>query len=261
MNATSPLKVAVVIPARFSSTRLPGKPLAEIGGRAMICHVYDRAVAAGVGEVVVATDDSRIRQVVEAGGGRVVMTRHDHPSGTDRVAEAARSLPVDVVVNVQGDEPFLDPEMVRRVVEPFAQGAVMATLAHPLQSWSEFLDPNVVKVVCNRRGEALYFSRAPVPFPRDLLSGSGSVAAVPAAAPEGVLRHIGIYAYRADFLQTLASLSPTALERVEKLEQLRVLEHGHPIRVVPVSKALPGVDTPDDLERARNLYRKGSGGI
>ncbi|MBF0401497.1 MAG: 3-deoxy-manno-octulosonate cytidylyltransferase [Magnetococcales bacterium] len=242
------MPVVVIIPARFASSRLPGKPLLDLGGKPMIRHVYERAMQAAVAAVWVATDDRRIFEVVQGFGGRVVMTSSAHLSGTDRVAEAARAVvPAGaIVVNVQGDEPLLEPALIDQVAAPLRQDAavVMATVAQPLYDLSAGQDPNCVKVVCDRQGFALYFSRLPIPFERD----AGSVV-------RPLLRHVGLYAYRGDFLQTFAVLAPTELEQRERLEQLRVLEHGYRIRVVVVEgggEAI-GVDTPADLQRVRAL--------
>lgn len=236
--------IAVIIPARFASSRLPGKPLLDLGGKPMIRHVYERAMQAAVAAVWVATDDPRIFEAVQGFGGRVVMTSPDHPSGTDRVAEAARGLGATIVVNVQGDEPLLDPQMIDQVTAPLrADPAIpMATVAHPFSDPDEARDPNVVKVVCDCRGFALYFSRLPIPFDREGPGESGLF-----------LRHVGLYAYRADFLQTFSRLPPTPLEQRERLEQLRALEHGHAIRVVRVERGAIGVDTPADAERVRRM--------
>jgi 3-deoxy-manno-octulosonate cytidylyltransferase (CMP-KDO synthetase) len=237
-------RVFVVIPARFAASRLPGKPLAMIGGRPMIEHVYRRAAAArGISGVLVATDDARIAQAVEAFGGRAVMTRPDHVSGTDRIAEVAAALSCDLVVNVQGDEPLLAPEAIEEAAAPLlADPSIpIGTLAGALAD-DDAPNPHVVKVVVDQRGFALYFSRAPIPYRRD--------ADAPRAS---VYRHIGLYVYRRECLLALAALRPTPLERAESLEQLRALEHGHRIRVVETSRASVSVDTPDDLERVRRL--------
>ncbi|MEO5355273.1 MAG: 3-deoxy-manno-octulosonate cytidylyltransferase [Magnetococcus sp. XQGC-1] len=237
--------IVVIIPARFASSRLPGKPLLDLGGKPMIRHVYERAMQADVAAVWVATDDPRIFAAVQGFGGRAVMTSPDHHSGTDRVAEAARGLGAAIVVNLQGDEPLLDPRLIDLVAAPLrADPAIdMATVAHPFCDPDEVRDPNVVKVVCDRRGFALYFSRLPIPFDRDDQGLAGLR-----------LRHVGLYAYRSDFLQTFSRLPPTELEQRERLEQLRALEHGYAIRVVPVESGVAvGVDTPDDAERVRAL--------
>jgi 3-deoxy-manno-octulosonate cytidylyltransferase (CMP-KDO synthetase) len=233
-----------IIPARFESTRLPGKPLALIHGKPMIQHVYERtAEARGVERVIVATDDERVRAVVRGFGGEAVMTDAGHVSGTDRIAEVAAGLAADIVVNVQGDLPHLDPAMVTTAAAPLQadSGLPMATLCTPITDDGEWRNPNVVKVVVNADGMALYFSRSPLPHHRD---------EVPAGSVLGQ-RHIGLYVYRRDFLLTFAGLQPTPLERAERLEQLRALERGYRIRVVEVEKAAIEVDTPQDLERAR----------
>lgn len=247
----------VVIPARYASSRLPGKPLADIGGRPMVLHVLERALQAGAESVVVATDDARVQQAVEAAGHQAMMTSPAHQSGTERLVEVAETLgwPDDaLVVNVQGDEPLIDPALIREAARQLVlhDDAVMATLAHPIHDHADFVNPNVVKVVADQAGYALYFSRAPIPWPRD------AFAAQQAMPHElGALRHIGLYAYRAGFLRTYAGLAPSPLERFEMLEQLRVLWHGYRISlgVTPAAPA-PGVDTPEDLERVRALFAK-----
>ncbi|MBF0625953.1 MAG: 3-deoxy-manno-octulosonate cytidylyltransferase [Magnetococcales bacterium] len=252
--------IAAIIPARFAATRLPGKPLLEIAGKPMIQHVCERvARAARLDRVLVATDDSRIVAAVQAFGGEVVLTSPHHQSGTDRVAEAARTLQADLVVNVQGDEPLLDPAAIDLATASLLADPTlpMGTIAHPIEHPADLLDPNVVKVVRDRRGCALYFSRWPIPYQRDPF-GAPLPGAVPApeswaAWPARPLRHVGLYVYRADFLQTFARLVPTPLELSERLEQLRALEHGHPIRVVETGPMGPGVDTPADLARIREL--------
>ena len=242
--------VIAIIPARFESTRLPGKPLALIHGKPMIQHVYERTAAArGVERVIVATDDERIRSAVRDFAGEVVMTDPRHASGTDRIAEVAETLDAEIVVNVQGDLPYLAADMVERAVAPMLDDASipMSTLSTPITALEEWRNPNVVKVVCDENGFALYFSRSPIPYRRD------------ADANTGVLgqRHIGLYVYRRDFLLTFAGLQPTPLEHSEKLEQLRALERGFRIRVVEVEKAAIEVDTPQDLERARAVAAHG----
>jgi len=245
----------VVIPARYASSRLPGKPLADIGGRPMVLHVLERALQAGAESVVVATDDARVQQAVEAAGYQALMTSPDHQSGTERLVEVAETLgwaDDTLVVNVQGDEPLIDPMLIREAARQLVlhDDAVMATLAHPIHDHADFINPNVVKVVGDEAGYALYFSRAPIPWPRD------AFAAQQAMPHEfGALRHIGLYAYRAGFLRTYASLVSSPLERYEMLEQLRVLWHGHRISlgITPTAPA-PGVDTPEDLARVRSLF-------
>ncbi len=249
MSRTAPF--IVVIPARYGSTRLPGKPLRLLGGQPLIRRVAMRALELGAAEVVLATDDARIAAAVEGLDLRVVMTRRDHASGSDRLAECAQRCAWEdqrIVVNLQGDEPFVPAGAVHDVVAALAADtAPMATLAAPLVSATEWFDPGVVKVVCDTQGRALYFSRAPLPWARDALAqGRGTL---PAGVP--LLRHIGLYAYRAGFLRRFAGLPSTPLERAEALEQLRALEHGHAIRVAIATSAFPpGIDTPEDLTRA-----------
>jgi len=239
------MKVIVGIPARFASSRFPGKPLAMLAGRPMIAHVVEKAKQANVGEVLVATDDARIAEAAASAGARVCMTHSDHASGSDRLAEALAELDCDVVVNVQGDEPMIDPAAIRAVLEPFATqpDLPMATLAHPIRDDFELQDANAVKVVCDARGHALYFSRAPIPYLRN------EAAATP-------LKHVGLYAYRRDFLLHYSSLTPSPLEQAEQLEQLRVLHHGHAIAVTVGDFHCIGIDTPADLARAEALLNK-----
>ena len=236
-----------IIPSRFHSTRLPGKALALIGGRPMVCHVAERTRRArGLARVIVATDDARIAQAIVATGAEAVLTRADHPSGTDRLAEVARSLEAAIVVNVQGDLPLLDPGMVEGLVARMtAEPALpMATLVTALHDEVEWRSPHVVKAVVGGDGRALYFSRSPIPFDRDGRRAAGE--------PFG-WRHVGMYAYRRDVLLRLAALPPSPLERREQLEQLRALENGIAIGVVEWTAAEPliEVDTEADLERAR----------
>jgi 3-deoxy-manno-octulosonate cytidylyltransferase (CMP-KDO synthetase) len=241
-------RVVVIIPARYESTRLPGKPLADLNGLPMIQHVYERAQQArAIDRVLVATDDERIRAAVESFGGDVVMTERGHASGTDRIAEVARSLDVDLVVNVQGDLPLLDPALIDAAVAPLrADAAVpMATIKTAIRSRDEMENPNVVKVVTDRDGYALYFSRSPLPYRRD---GGGALGD----------KHIGLYAYRRAFLLDFARLAPTPLEQAERLEQLRALEWGFRIKVAPVAAASIEVDTATDLERARAALAEAS---
>lgn len=246
----------VVIPARFASTRLPGKPLADIGGKPMIVRVLERARSAGAVSIWVATDNEAVRDAVNTVGGDALMTRADHPSGTDRLAEVVDVLgwgADDIVVNVQGDEPLIDPELISAVAQALADdpAAAIATAAHPLQDAAEFFNPNVVKVVCDARERALYFSRGPVPWARDAFARARDP--LPAGLP--ALRHVGIYAYRAAFLRRYASLEISPLEQWEALEQLRALWHGYPIRVLRIAGApAAGVDTPEDLERVRGVF-------
>ena len=232
--------LVVVIPARYQSTRLPGKPLVDIAGRSMIEHVYTRATEVpGVSAVIVATDDRRIADTVAGFGGVARMTRSTHRTGLERVAEVAADLNCDIVVNVQGDEPLLEPRMVSELVDALetAETIQMSTLRKQISDSADIDSPHVVKVVVDQRGDALYFSRAAVPFMHD--------AALPA------FRHIGLYAYRRSFVCDLAELPQTPLEIAESLEQLRALEHGFSIRVVETHYDSIGVDTPEDLERVR----------
>ncbi len=245
------MRITAVIPARYASSRFPGKPLADILGQPMIRWVYERtARAAAVDRVIVATDDERIFRAVREFGGEVQMTRVDHATGTDRLAEVAARLETDLVVNVQGDEPLIDPRMIDQAVAPLSSDASipMGTLMTPLSSLEEFRNPNVVKVVADKNGFALYFSRAPIPHPRDLAADLALSIGEPAA-----FKHIGLYVYRRDFLLAYPQLPATPLEKLEKLEQLRALEHGYRIRVAATTLVSQGVDTPEDLERVRGL--------
>ncbi len=246
----------VVVPARYASTRLPGKPLADIAGKPMVVRVVEAAQAAKPDGIWVATDDERVAQAVAAHGYQAVMTRSDHPSGTDRIAEVARVLgwgDDEIVVNVQGDEPLIEPQLIADVAAALAQdaGAAIATAAHPLADAAEFFNPNVVKVVSDAAGRAMYFSRAPIPWHRD------GFAAARETLPAGFVprRHIGIYAYRVSFLCVYGSLLPAPTEQWESLEQLRALWHGHAIRVVDCDHApAAGVDTQEDLDRVRRIF-------
>jgi len=238
------MEIVAVIPARYASTRLPGKPLLSDTGRPLIRHVVEAARRASrLTRVIVATDDTRIAEAVGAFGGEVVMTRADHPSGTDRVAEVVAGLPeASIVVNLQGDEPEISGHALDLVVSLLESDpdAPMATLATPIRDERVYRDPSCVKVVCGRSRRALYFSRSPVPHHRDGLPAPGSVLG---------LLHLGLYAYRRDFLLTLGTLAPSPLESAEKLEQLRVLELGYPIAVGVVEEPSIGIDTPEDYRR------------
>lgn len=238
------MKVICVIPARYSSTRLPGKPLAVIAGKPMIQHVYERACEAELpAGVLVATDHEQVFSAVKAFGGEVVMTSPHHPTGTDRLAEvAARLEDVDVIVNVQGDEPLIEPSIIDKLAGEFfhTPDLAMATLAAPLLE-TEYHMPSAVKVVTDMAGYALYFSRSLIPHPRNQVAG------------QTFYKHIGIYAYRRDFLLKFAALPPTPLEKAESLEQLRALEHGYRIKVLKTEFASVGVDTPEDLERVNAI--------
>jgi len=247
-----------VVPARYASTRLPGKPLADLAGKPMVVRVLERAQAAGAQEVWVATDHHGVFEAVQAAGGRALMTRADHPSGTERIAEVADALgwaDDEIVVNVQGDEPLIDPELIAAVAKTLAASpdAAMATAAHPLEEAGAFFDPNIVKVVCDAHGCALYFSRAPIPWARDAFARERD--ALPANLP--VLRHVGIYAYRVAFLRRYAELEVSPIEQWEALEQLRVLWHGERIVVSTIDAApVAGVDTPEDLARVRAMFER-----
>ena len=244
----------VIIPARLASTRLPNKPLADLGGKPMVVRVAERAALSGAARIIVATDHADIAAACAAHGIEACMTRADHPSGTDRIAEVARTLGLAddaVVVNLQGDEPLIDPALLSACAALIGPDVPMATCAHPLHSADEVFNPNVVKVVLDRRGRAMYFSRAAIPWDRDGFAASR--AALPPAY--AALRHIGLYAYSNGFLQTYPELDSAPLETVEALEQLRVLWHGYPIAVhVTASAPAAGVDTPDDLARVRLHY-------
>lgn len=253
-------RFSVVIPARYASTRFPAKPLVDLAGKPMIVRVAERAALSGAAEVCVATDHEAIEAAARAAGVAVVRTRSDHPTGTDRLAEVAalRAWPdAHIVVNVQGDEPLIDPALIDAVAASLAAhpDCAIATAAHPIDSVDEFFNPNVVKVVCTANGEALYFSRAPIPFARDHFS-MGARIGQPSALPAGLpaLRHIGLYAYRAGFLRRFPSLPAGALERTESLEQLRAMEHGFRIAVHRATQApAPGIDTPEDVARVLAL--------
>jgi 3-deoxy-manno-octulosonate cytidylyltransferase (CMP-KDO synthetase) len=233
----------VVIPSRYGSTRFPGKSLALLHGKPLVQWVWEASCRSKrAGRVVVATDDARIVKAVKAFGGEVVMTKATHPSGTDRMAEVARKIKADVYVNVQGDEPLMQASAIDALIRGLGPHP-MATLAHPLDSESEATDPNVVKVVCDLKGRALYFSRSPLPYPRQIAPGF-----VP-------LRHVGIYAYQASALRQFVRWPQSVLEKIESLEQLRALEHGMALRVIPTKMRCHGVDTPADLKRVEALLR------
>ncbi len=245
------MKTAVIIPARYASSRLPGKPLLRETGKYLIQHVYERACQArNIAQVIVATDDSRIAAAVESFGGRAVMTSSEHVSGTDRVAEVAHNLDADVIVNLQGDEPLIEPsaiELLPSLLQHHAEAAT-ATLAVPLTSEERWRNPNCTKVVCDDRGRALYFSRSPIPYVRDGQPDFG-------LEPPQFLQHLGVYAYRRSFLLRMAALEPAPLEQLEKLEQLRILAMGRAIQVGIVAPCSPGVDTFDDYQEFVRIYR------
>ncbi len=252
--ATAPA-FTVVIPARLASSRLPHKPLADIGGAPMVVRVAQRALQSGATHVVVAADDERIVQACQAHGVEAIMTRVDHASGSDRLAEACQILGLsddDLVVNVQGDEPLIHPALINEVAQLLAARpeASMSTAAHTISSVTEFLNPNVVKVVLDARQLAMVFSRAPIPWWRD--GNAQGITALPDPLP---LRHVGIYAYRAGFLKLFPTLAMAPIEIVEALEQMRAMWHGHKIAVHVTPQAPgPGVDTPEDLQRVRALW-------
>lgn len=241
------MKTLCVIPARYASTRLPGKPLADICGKPMIVRVYERAVQAKrLDDVVVATDDQRVKTAVESHGGKAVMTRVDHSTGTDRLTEVVTAAPYDgydLIINVQGDEPLIEPELIDSLAREFEQDEelMMATVKTAITEEAEQKNPNNVKVVTDKNGYALYFSRSLLPYPR-------YQKGVP------VYKHIGIYAYRRDFLLKYAAMEPTALEETEALEQLRALENGYKIKVIETHHRFVGVDTPEDLAKVNEIY-------
>jgi len=241
------MKTLCVIPARFASTRLPGKPLADIAGKPMICRVYDRAIQAKrLSDVIVATDDDRVLAAVEANGGKAMMTDKNHPTGTDRLAEVAAAFPeIELIINVQGDEPLINPEVIDALAAAFDDDAElqMATVKTEITDEEEQQNPNNVKVVTDKNGYALYFSRSLLPYLRN--TGKAKV-----------YKHIGIYAYKRDFLLRYAKLTPTPLEEAESLEQLRALENGYRIRVIETKDKFVGVDTPEDLTRVNEIYRE-----
>jgi 3-deoxy-manno-octulosonate cytidylyltransferase (CMP-KDO synthetase) len=298
-NTLTESSVLGVIPARFGATRLPGKILADIGGKPMIEHVYRRASAAAlVHAVIVATDDERIADAVRSFGGVALMTRADHVSGTDRIAEVVRALPCRIIVNVQGDEPLIEPETIDAAVEPLLAdpSLEMSTLSRRFTSADEFRNPNVVKVVTNAFGDAMYFSRSPIPYsapsatlgnsapsatrdvsapsaalgvsapsaalgvsaPSAALGVSAPSAALDVSAPSAARAHVGLYVYRRETLLKLAAMPAAPLEREESLEQLRALAHGIRIRVVDTHHVAAGVDTPEDLERVRLMMMASS---
>jgi 3-deoxy-manno-octulosonate cytidylyltransferase (CMP-KDO synthetase) len=248
------MSFTVIIPARLASTRLPNKPLADLGGKPMVVRVAQRARAAGAARIIVATDHADILAACAEHDVEACLTRADHPSGTDRIAEVAQAIglaPEAVVVNLQGDEPLIDPALLAACAARISDTVPMATCAHPISAMADAFNPNVVKVVLDKAGRALYFSRATIPWHRDAFARS------PQALPHGYapLRHIGLYAYRNAFLQEYPRLEPAPLESIEALEQLRVLWHGYPIAVhVTDSAPAPGVDTPEDLARVRLQY-------
>ncbi|MBL0168481.1 MAG: 3-deoxy-manno-octulosonate cytidylyltransferase [Propionivibrio sp.] len=249
----------VVIPARYASTRLPAKPLLDLGGKPMVVRVAERAALSGAEEVWVATDHAEVQAVATAHGLSVVLTSVDHPSGTDRLAEVVEQRGWDdqtIVVNVQGDEPLIDPGLITQTARQLAEcGSDIATVAHFIEDVADFFNPNIVKLVCKANGDALYFSRAPIPYARDHFAGAAGKEILPSGLP--AYRHIGLYAYRAGFLRGYARLTPSPLEGFEALEQLRALWHGFRISVaISDHLPMPGVDTPEDAARMQEHFHK-----
>lgn len=254
------MAVIAIIPARYDSSRFPGKPLAVIGGKSMIQHVYESvSEAPGIDEILVATDDRRILNAVKNFGGKALLTSKNHATGTDRIAEVARKMKAKWVINVQGDLPFVRPETISRTLKPLTRdpSMVMGTAKTPIRREEEWYDSNVVKVVADAKGFALYFSRCPIPY----VQQNGKISERshrPAKPREGSIlgyRHLGIYVYRRDFLLRFARLRPTPLERAERLEQLRALDYGYRIRVVEVDEPSIEVDTPEDLRKAEGYLK------
>ena len=257
------MKATAIIPARYSSSRLPGKPLIEIKGKPLIQYVYERVQSSSVQQVIVATDDERIVSAVRKFGGEAVLTSPLHRSGTERVAEVAAGIESAIVVNVQGDEPLIQPEAIDRAITPFSQdqSIMVTTLIAPIENGADLYNPHVVKVVVDHDGFALYFSRSPIPYPRDLLEEAKDEALkdpelikqLDKNALRGFWQHIGLYAFRRAFLLKLTALPPSRLEKQEKLEQLRIVENGYKIKTVMCSTPSIGIDTPEDIERLRSL--------
>lgn len=256
------MKVVAVIPARYASTRLEGKTLVDIAGKPMVQHVYERAKKANlVQDVIVATDDKRIFDAVKCFDGKAVMTSPEHKTGTDRLAEAAKGIDAALIVNVQGDEPLIKPEMIDKAIRPMLDdhAILISTLKTRIEDEKEILDPNVVKVVTDKDGFALYFSRLPIPYVRKQgqgARGQGSGNSCPFPLAPIFYKHIGLYVYRKDFLLKFAKMKPTPLEDAEKLEQLRALENGYKIKVVETRYNSIGVDTQEDLERVRGMINQ-----
>jgi len=257
------VKTTAVIPARYGSTRLPGKPLIQIKGKPLIQYVYERVRSSSVQQVIVATDDERIASAVRGFGGEAMMTSPRHRSGTERVAEVAAVIDATIVVNCQGDEPLIEPKAIDEAVMPFAKdpAIMVTTLITPLQDVTDLGNPHVVKVVVDHQGFALYFSRAVIPYPTNLLekrddeahTGNEVIESSDKYGLTGYWQHIGLYAFRREFLLKLTALPPSPLEKREKLEQLRILENGYKIKTVICSTPSIGIDTPQDIERFRSL--------
>jgi 3-deoxy-manno-octulosonate cytidylyltransferase (CMP-KDO synthetase) len=254
------MAVVAIIPARYGSTRLPGKPLARIGGKPMIQHVYESAARANaLDRVLVATDDRRVEETVRGFGGEVMMTSKKHASGTDRLAEVARKIKADWIVNVQGDLPFIRAQTIMRAVQPLRRdrSLPMGTVCTPIYDEGEWRNPNVVKVIADHRGFALYFSRSPIPYARTgAVDLSGTRLTLRSKTRHWGFRHLGLYVYRRDFLLKFARLRPTALEQIESLEQLRALAYGYRIFVANVDERSVEVDTPEDLAKAEEFLRR-----
>jgi len=245
------MRIVGIIPARYDSSRFPGKIIAKLAGKPVIYHVYQKSRKVNlIEDVFVATDDERIRSTVVNFGGKVIMTGNEHQSGTDRIAEAAIKIDCDIIVNIQGDEPLINPLAIARAIEPFLvdRNLVMTTLKKLITDPSELSNQNVVKVVTDLQGYALYFSRSPIPFKREWFE-KGNIS-----LKETPYKHIGLYVYTKDFLLELTQLPQTPLEKIEKLEQLRVLEHGHKIKVIETEYENVSIDTPEDLIKAENLF-------
>jgi len=257
------VKTTAIIPARYHSTRLPGKPLIEINGKPLIQYVYERVLTSSIKQVIVATDDERIAAAVKDFGGEAALTSPHHRSGTERVAEVARRIKSDIVVNVQGDEPLIQPEDIDKSIAPFAHdpSIMVTTLIAPLLNGADLHNPHVVKVVVNHDGFALYFSRSPIPYPRKALEKTGGeplkeielIKHLNKKELRDFWQHIGLYAFQRDFLLKLTSFPPSALEQQEGLEQLRILEHGYKIKTVVCASPSIGIDTPQDVEHFKSL--------
>ena len=240
------MKFLGIIPARYKSTRLEGKPLKDIGGYPMIRWVYERAKLSDLDEVVVATDNEEIKNAIETFGGKVVLTREEHPNGTSRIAEVCENFEnYDIIINIQGDEPLIEPEMINQLIDTFKKDSdlVMSTLKEKIEDIETIENPNVVKVITDKNQMALYFSRSPIPYPREMCE-------------ENYFKHVGIYGYKREFVIKYAKMDSTPLEQSESLEQLRVLENGYKIKVVETSYKVIGVDTPEDLEKVRNFVKE-----
>ncbi len=252
------VKISAVIPARYGSSRFEGKPLAPILGKPMIQYVYEGVCQSKlIDEVLIATDDQRIMEVVRSFGGKALLTSPDHPTGTDRVAEVARNLRAEIIVNVQGDEPLIKGRVIDQAIRPLLKdkNLLLSTLMNRIEEVKDWLNPNIVKVVVNRQNEALYFSRSPIPLPRDLnverLLSSPSKGKD--LLPKKVFKHIGVYVFRRNFLLRFSKMKPTPLEKLEKLEQLRALENGVRIKVVPVQYEPICVDIPEDIQKVEKF--------